>query len=258
MDLADAIREKMVAVVVESTGGHDGACMKIQCRSLKGQSMRLRIPQGQLMNPADTTMQVLVVAQEETVAVGAKTPAEAVLKAFCTQAGHRSPMMGTAFSTGAMAPDKVCQLLRFLSDHNKIDSGDAQSAVWCLIHHHHLGSIEDLDIRKYLADLTGLPMPGYHIKYETKVVPGQPADWGKAMVIDSQFQYTLTADDKLSLILYDANNNIVKILRKDDPAKAGEHRSGIHLQVWTLDPGKYKVRLHKKDGTVIKELEVAF
>jgi hypothetical protein len=78
------------------------------------------------------------------------------------------------------------------------------------------------------------------------------------MIIDSQFQYTLMTDDKLSLILYDSNNNIVKVLRKDDPAKAGEHRSGLHLQVWTLDPGKYTVRLLKKDGTTIKEMEVSF
>jgi hypothetical protein len=258
VDLAQAIKDKLVAITIEGTGGHEGESLKMSCRSLRGQSVRLQVAPGQLMKPVDTTMQILVVAQAQEIFVPAKTPVTIMLQAFCTQAHNRSPLSGTAFSTGAMAPDKICQLLKFLAAHNKVGSPDTQSAIWCVTNGHHLGSISDPEIKKFLSELTGMPIPGYHIQYETKVVPGQPADWGKAMIIDSQFQYTLMTDDKLSLILYDSNNNIVKVLRKDDPAKAGEHRSGLHLQVWTLDPGKYTVRLLKKDGTTIKEMEVSF
>jgi len=58
--------------------------------------------------------------------------------------------------------------------------------------------------------------------------------------------------------LYDANNKVIKVLRKDEPNKAGEHRSSLRLEVWNLDPGKYFVRLERKNGQLVQELAVEF
>jgi len=134
----------------------------------------------------------------------------------------------------------------------------AQAAVWSVSNGRHLGGISDQEVKQFAAELLGKTPPPYHIKYKVTEAPRQLADNGKALVIESNFQYTLEKDDKLSLILYDSNNKQIKVLEKDAPAKAGEHRSGLKVEVWNLDSGKYYLRLKKKNGAVVKEMEVEF
>lgn len=258
LDLPEAVRQNLVSVSAEGTGGHEGESIKLVCRNLRAQLLRLRIPQGLLMDPADSSMQTLVVAEARTVAVSAKLPAEVRLKTFCTQAGDRSPSAGTAFAVGAMAPDKLCQLLRYLDENGKTDSPAAQSAVWCVTNGNPLAGIGDPDITRYTATLVGKHVPVYRVQYESREVPGERAGLGKALLVESNFQYTLAQDELLSTLLLDAEGKRVKILRDNEPAKAGEHRSGLRLQAWNLQPGKYTVRVQTKGGRVIQDIDVEF
>ena len=258
LDLSEALNQKLVSVSAEGTGGHEGESIKLICRNLRGQLLRLRIPQGLLMDPADSSMQTLVVAQARTLSVSSKTPAEVRLKTFCTQAGDRSPATGTAFAIGAMAPDKLCQLLKYMSDNGKTDTPAAQSAVWAVTNNEPLAGIDDPDLIKFTASLVGKRVPGYRVQYETREVPGQRAELGKAMLVESSFQYTLAKDEVLSTLLLDTEGKLVKTLRDNEPAKAGEHRSGLRLQAWNLKRGNYTVRVQTKSGRVIQDIDVEF
>lgn len=258
IELSEALSKKMVALHLEGSGGHQGESLRLQCRNLLGRALRVRIPQGQFMEPADSSMQTLVVSEAVSLFVGAKTPGETTLKTFCAQSGDRSPMPGTAFSVGAMAPDNLCHLLRFLSANGKTDSPDAQAAVWCVTNNHSLSSIGDESLVKFLVELLGKKRPGYRIRYESREVPGERAALGKALMVEGNYQFTLDKEEKLSMLLLDASGKLIKTLRKDERAIAGEHRSGLNLQVWNLPPGNYIVRVQTAHGTVIKDLEVAF
>jgi len=68
----------------------------------------------------------------------------------------------------------------------------------------------------------------------------------------------LEKDTKLDMLLLNVEGKTIKVLRKDELSKAGEHRSGMKLEVYNLDPGKYTVRLQKKNGEVIKDMLVEF
>jgi hypothetical protein len=258
LDLTEAVQQKKVSVTVEGNGGYTGEALKIICKNLSGKYLKIRIPQGQLMEPADSSMQTLVVGQEQLLSVSAKTPAEAALRTFCTQAGDHSPVSGMKFAVAALAPEKVCRLLKFLLEQGKLEHENAQAAVWCVTSGSTLGAISDPALLRFTAELLGKKPPGYHIKYETRDEPGKMADLGKALEFDSNFQYTLDKDDKMSLILFDAKGKEIKVLRKDEPTKAGEHRTSIHLKLWGLESGKYYVRMSKKNGALIKEMEIEF
>lgn len=258
LDLSEAIQQKKISVTVEGNGGHTGEALKIICKNLSGKYLKIRIPQGQLMEPADSTMQTLVVGQEQSLSLSAKTPAEAALRTFCTQAGESSPVSGTRFAIAAMAPEKVCRLLKFMLEQGKLEHANAQAAVWCVTSGSALGAISDPVLLRFTAELLGKKPPGYHIKYEMHDEPGKMADLGKALEFDSNFQYTLDKDDRMSLILFDAKGKEIKVLRKNEPTKAGEHRTRIHLKLWNLEPGKYYVRLSRKNGALIKEMEIEF
>lgn len=258
-ELREAIAQKVISVSIEGTGGHQGECLKITCKNLRGQSVRIHFPAGQLMEPVDSTQQTLVVAEEKWVAVTGKTPAQVVLKTFCTQAGDSSPMQGSVFSAAAMAPAILCNVLKFISEKGKTDSHAAQAAVWTVTGGATLGSIGDPALTQFVAAQLGKQVPGYRIKHKTvESVPGRTAGLGKAMVVEGNFNYFLEKDEKVRMILLDGAGKFVTNISKEETMIAGEHRSGLHLEVWNLTPGKYTVRMQTKDGRVIKDMEVEF
>lgn len=259
VDLKEALDKKLVSLKIEGKGGHQGEALKLVCKNLRGQYLRLRIPQGQLMLPADSAQQTLVVAEEMLLAVTAKTPVEASLKTFCTQAGEMSPKAAEVFSVGAMAPVAVCNLLKFMSEKGKTDVPEAQTAVWCLLSGRSLGSIGDPELTKFVADQLGKEVPGYRIRHSVvETVPGQRAELGKALVIEGNFRYYLEKDERVLMVLLDGTGKLIKQVSKEEIMKAGEHRSGLRLEVYNLDPGKYTLRMQTKAGRVIKDTEVEF
>jgi hypothetical protein len=259
-DLSEALQKKLVSLRITGTGGHQGESLKLICRNLSGRFLRVRIPQGQLMEPSDSAQQTLVVAEEQLLSVNTKTPVEASLKTFCTQAGEISPTAGATFSTGALASGYLCNLLKFIVEKGKTESAEAQSAVWCIMSGGHaLGSVGDPELTKFIADLLGKDLPGYKIRHETVTeVPGRPAGLGKALVVEGNFVYFLEKDERTIMVLLDESGKLIKQISKEEVMKAGEHRSGLRLEVYNLDPGKYTVRMQTKGGRVIKDMNVDF
>jgi len=258
-DLKDALAKKLVSIQIEGKGGHQGESLKLVCKNLRGQYLRLRIPQGQLMEPADSAQQTLVVAEEMLLAVTAKTPVEGLLKTFCTQAGDNSPSAGSKFAVGAIAPATICNLLKFITEKGKTASSEAQIAVWCLTNGSSLGSIGDPELTKFVADQLGKDVPGYRIRHSVvETVPGRPAELGKALVIEGNFRYYLAKDERTIMVLLDSNGKLIKQVSKEEIMKAGEHRSSMRLEVYNLDSGKYTLRMQTKSGKVIKDMEVEF
>lgn len=259
-ELSDALQKKLVSITVEGTGGHQGESLKVVCKNLAGRYLRIRIPQGQLMEPRDSQLQTLVVAEEQLLSVTAKTPVEALLKTFCTQVGDLSPSPGSAFAAGALGSQQLCNLLKFIVEKGKTESSEAQSAVWCLMGKgHSLGSIGDPELARFTADLLGKEVPGYKIRHETVTeVPGRPAGLGKALVVEGNFTYFLEKNEKTIMVLLDGEGKQIKQISKEETMLAGEHRSSLRLEVYNLDPGKYTVRMQTKGGRVIKDMAVEF
>lgn len=259
LDLRDALARKMIQVEVTGLGGHQGECLKIICKNLGAQPIRVHFRQGQLMEPADSNQQTLVVAEEKWLAVSTKKPAEILLKTFCTQAGDLSPTLGSVFAVAAIAPETLCKVLQYISEHGKTEDFAAQAAVWATISHTGLGSIGDPQLTQFVAMQLGKTTPTYRIRHEkVESVPGKTADLGKALVVEGNFMYYLEKDEMVRMVLLDESGALVKTISKDEKMVAGEHRSGLKLQVWNLQPGKYIVRMQTKDGRVIKDMEVEF
>ncbi len=259
-ELSEALQKKLVSITVEGTGGYQGEALKVVCKNLTGRYLRIRIPLGQLMEPRDTAQQTLVVAQEQLLSVNVKSPGEALLKTFCTQSGDISPTAGMAFAIGSLASEPLCKLLQFLAEKGKLDSPEAQSAVWSVTKGgRSLGSIGDPELQKFTADMFGKNLPGYKVIHRTvEQVPGRRAELGKALVVEGNFRYFLEKDEKTVMVLLDGDGKLVKQVSKEENMKAGEHRSSLRLEVFNLDPGKYTLRMQTKAGRVIKDLELEF
>lgn len=260
VDLAEALRQKWIKATVQGLGGHQGESLKIVCKNLSGKYLRIRVPQGQLMAPADSNEQTLVVAEDLIVSLTTKSPAEGLLKTFCTEAGDRSPNVNATFAVGAMAAEPLCKLLKFMVEKGKLTSPDAQTAVWCLTGRQYgLAAIDDPELARFTAELKGASLPGYKVKYKPEQqVPGRPAALGKAMVVEGNFTYYLEKDEITQMVLLDSAGQLIRQVSKDERMKAGEHRSGMRLEVYNLDAGKYTLRMQTKAGRVIKDWNIEF
>ncbi len=259
VDLSTALAKKMIAFEVSGTGGHQGECLKISARSLTGKNLRIRIPLGQFLDPADSAMQTLVVAKAQTLALNPKTAVQATLSTFCAQAGDASPRAGTGFAVGALAPEQLLRLLQFIVEEGKTGDYTAQNAVWCVTNKLPIGSIGDPILAKFTAELLGRPLPGYRIRYETQVIrPGDRALPGKALVVEGSYQYVLEKNAKVQMLLLDADGKLIKQLSKPEDMIAGEHRGSLRLEVYNLPPGQYTVRMQTTQGVVIKDTTVEF
>lgn len=259
LELNEALRQGLVAIEVSGTGGHQGECLRLNARNLSGKSLRVRIPAGQFFEPRDSSLQTLVTAGQQTLAFQGKTPVTLLLKTFCAQAGDLSPQPNAAFTAGAMAPEQLCKLLRFISESGKTDSPAAQNAVWCLTNHHALGGIGDAELTKFTAELLGRTPPGYRIRYETREIkPGDRALPGKALVVEGSYQYVIAKDTKVTMLLLHEDGRLIKKLSGAEDMIAGEHRGSLHLEVYNLPPGKYIVRWQTREGEIIKDIAVEF
>lgn len=260
LDLATALTQKLIAVEMAGTGGHQGACVKVSGRSLTGKTLRVRIPQGQFVEPADSAMQTLVVAEGQIVAFSPKTPVEVLLKTFCAQAGDSSPREGIGFAVGAVAPEQLRKLLQFIVEQGKVDDGAAQSAVWCVTSGSSLAGIGDPELTKFTAALVGREAPtGYRVRYETRTIrPGERAAPGKALVVEGHYNYYLAEDAKVVMLLLDSDGKLIKQVSKEKVMVAGEHRGSFNLEVYNLPPGHYIVRIQTSTGEVIKDTKVEF
>lgn len=258
LDLKEAIAQKLVRLDIECLGGYRGEVLKITCKNLTTKPLRVQIPQGQLMNPADSMWQTLVVAEAKLLNLGAKNPVQTMLKTFCAEAGDGSPATGAAFSVGVLAPENVRKMLQFIVERGKVDDPAAQQAVWCVANGNPLGGIGDTELTKFAADLLGKTLPGYRIKYKVTETPGARQALGPALKVEGNYIYFLAKAEKLSMTLFDAEGKTVKVLFKNKEYSAGEHRSSLNLEVWNLKPGKYFLRLQTAKGETVKEIEVEF
>lgn len=258
LDLKEAIAQKLVRLDIECLGGYRGEVLKVTCKNLTTKSLRVQIPQGQMMNPADSTWQTLVVAESKTLNLGTKNPVQTMLKTFCAEAGDGSPATGAAFSVGILAPEAVRKMLQFIVERGKVDDPAAQQAVWCVANGNPLGGIGDAELTKFAAELLGKTLPGYRIKYKVTETPGARQALGPALKVEGNYIYFLEKTEQLSLTLFDTSGKTVKTLFKNKEYSAGEHRSSLNLEVWNLKPGKYFLRLQTAKGETVKEIEVEF
>ncbi len=259
LDLLDALQQKIITATVEGLGGHQGECLKITCSNLQSRTVYIRIPSGQYMQPADSTQQRLVVAVEQTLVIGAKKKTDALLRTFCTQMGNRSPVSGSVFSVGALAPATLVSLLQSIVEKGKEETADAQTAVWAVSNGQPLAGIGDAELTSRTAQLLNRPVPTYRITYKrVEHVPGQRAELGEALVVDGNYTYTMAQKAKVVTVLLDSTGKQIKQLGRVEDMEAGEHRGKLHLEVFGLPKGKYTVRMRTQAGVAVKDIEVEF
>jgi hypothetical protein len=258
LELIEAVAKKWISIQSKSPGG--ARLVDLTLENTTQQSIRVKIPQGQLFMPADESEQTIVVREEETLVLLPKKSKSVQIKTFCTESSDASPSEITKFSVGLLASDQILKMLKFLLEKQKLDSSDAQSAIWSVADDRKFNpaGIGDREIVEAACQQINRKPPNYRVRYEIQDVPGQPSFSGKALVVDGNYEFYLEKAQKLTFRLFDANGKMIKELSKGKIFAAGGHKSGLHLEVKGLKQGIYKVKLVAEKGETVKEIEVEF
>ena len=168
-------------------------------------------------------------------------------KGYCTQADLINPRPGSTFDLKIEREGKLHQLADFLKDIEGADEA-AQHAVWALTDDHDLKGLHHPELRKaiaiqrYVAQLTGKPMPRYTVRYRPGH-DGQAAFTGEVVTIHGIHEYDIPADAHFTCKIYNEAGEEVQVVFDNMLQKKGHARFTFKLEAANLPRGRYVSRV---------------
>lgn len=163
ISLEQALEQKLVRIALQGNGGYRGECLKVLVENLSPAALSVKIPAGQIFASEDTSVQDLIVTQEELLVMAPKERKTRNLLTMCTQSFNMSPSKGEKFRLGPLAVGGLLTLAQKIS-RKGYQNSTAQSAVWSLSNQESVRSIYGndttmvRDIAQTIHEVTGIAM----------------------------------------------------------------------------------------------------
>jgi hypothetical protein len=206
ISLENAVNEKKIKIAIRGKGGYRGECLKIAIINLINKELEITIPAGQTFASEDTTIQDLMVTQEEQFVIAGNTKKYVDLLTMCIQSFNGSPYPQAVYSLGAMANGPLLDLAKTISE-NGYQNSTAQSAVWSIANNDAIRQIYGNDttmvrqLATHVSEATGTPMSEFEFTPRTHHITN----------IHTSFEtYFDDYTDNLSLGLYDEEGNVIR------------------------------------------------
>ena len=129
-DVMDGDVPGLTAVVNGTNGAYYGDCLRVTFKNDTTDTLRVRVPIGLRLAPANAAVQRMLTVGGEVIVVppgGSVAP----IKAFCGQEHNHAPGGGDSFWPDGFVDDDLMQTLREINRRGAFDS-DGQHAVWHL------------------------------------------------------------------------------------------------------------------------------
>ncbi|MBK8614177.1 MAG: hypothetical protein IPN85_12025 [Flavobacteriales bacterium] len=256
-DLASLLRNRQLTMSVKGAGGHSGECVNVSVNNLRSDSLVVRIPAGWRFVSQDSTLQDLLVVEDEVLALAPKAAGTLTCRAFCCEASMGGPDDGSAFTAGTMASEPLQKLARFFTTEHFPD-GAVQQAVWAVSDGNDLSGIaSDTDestrrLREFVSTLTGRPNPWYTTTYappvDGRVFNPTPQH------ITGHAEFTQRHAGILSIVVKDARGSTVYVLDEGRDLRQGFYKVQVEVTVQGWEKGRYAI-CFATDGVLLKKQE---
>lgn len=255
VSLDEALKNGMITLEADATGGHSGQSLKMSVSNLTSDDWTLQIPAGSQFASEDADQQDLIVIQQQSLAMKGKNAKEALLQARCTQASNLSPSTGSGFRYAGRAEGKLAKLVNFI-DQAKITDHSAQEAIWAFTNGHSLAYIDHEELQKLSAGLLGVEKPTYTVE-SIPVPPSEEAgltafEAREPAVLKGAFACQLEKDIQASFGLYNEEGEELLQLFANRTLRKGTNRMRFSFEISDLDRGTYYARL-SSEGRVVEE-----
>ncbi len=255
-DLDEAIAEGRIELGEISYAGERKIKLKL-VNTHRRKEIKVRIPSGLRLVSEDSTLQDQIIIRDKTLLVKAGSAAFARCVSYCTQAELVSPSAGSLYRYAGQAGGDLQKLSEFLAGFREIEYA-VQQAVWVVTNDHDLKGIHHgdrkkaLTIQRFVADLTGKPLPKYTVRYRESR-PGESAFNAEVVTIFGAHEYALESDGLFTCKIYDEAGKEVQVVFENQLHRKGHNRFNFKLETRLLPKGKYVSRLYRY-GTLFEEV----
>lgn len=260
--VADAIKNKCIvfsatrnatennADVTSPT--HMGKCIKVHLQNVSGKNLKILIEAGRFMMPDDSTLQRMMVTQQELITLYKSQTITKELYAMCSEMHDAAPRSETSFTVGAKATGNLLALAKYISDNN-YQSMAAQSAVWCLTDNNEPSdifsdnSVQMKNLRDFVFKTTGkkVSSPGQYLKYEKGKISGQ-------------LEFELKQDKIMTMNLYDESGKLIRSSFKNFNYQSGINTITYEYEYFNIPAGNYYLKLEDPKGEVFLSKMLTF
>jgi hypothetical protein len=270
LTLTEAVNKKLVSVNMrgaeqDSTfkgeySSHYGPCMALEVVSLSADDLNLALDYGYKLEPADTTVQTMMVTQSLLVNLAPKQKKNYRIYAMCTEASQSGPNPKMAFKLGHRTYGHLLEMVELL--HRKKYQGNAaQDAVWCLTDNHDISSIYSMDtammfdLRKQVAKAKGMLMSKVY-EMEKPSGSGRSAPTFRTTTTYSgSFTYNVSRSCKILIALFDEENHMKKVYVNNENQREGKYTYNYQISSDDTQNQKHYLRVFR-DGKMEDEISI--
>jgi hypothetical protein len=250
MNISDAVKNKFVKVSgVNFKGAFTGQSVRLTVNNLKTDSLNLTVDLGLILKPDDSAYQPMVLAGEESIALGPKKKGDVEVYIFCGNSPLHCPKQGLHYTYWKLAEPHLVAVLRYINNHRLFDYL-GQNAVWAITNHNRVENIYDAErdsISQKLIDtfclITGRAKPEYYAVNAKNEVPGQAAYVPKTLKILTNFNVNLRTATILSVGVFDEQNQMIVKLIERKRFERGSHNLEVFFDAEEFGAGKFTIRL---------------
>lgn len=256
--ISEAVKKGFVSFNVKGKGGHSGFCLKGIVQNKSTNTISVVIPAGMIMEPADSTMQDLILVKAERIILkkGEIKPIE--LSGFCSIAGNRSPSEGMTFFPVVTKNQKLRDLAEFISK-NQFSDDAIQSAVWCVSDGKNISEIYAdnqvavAPLRAEVSKLTGQKDNWYSIQ-ASRTIDENGYIQSAPVLVTGEIKLKLDKPEKIKQEVCKENGEVVWSPNGFlELPKSGSLTYSFKLKVRGWEPGKYFVRASIPGRVLIKQ-----
>ena len=228
---------------ISSLGGHSESCIQVVATNTSSEALFTRIEPGRIFLSQDPNDQDIVVTQEMIIALA---PRDAVIKqayGFCCQSQNSGPSFGSTYAFGPMSSGQLLQVANYLNRHRELDQDAQQHAIWVMSDCAPVSSISQFtpaenDLASFVSEALGIPKPWYQTDHR----PMADALFSRKVDrIRGAMPFSVNCYDKITVIIVDENNKIVKTVLQSTNYGPGAYDLPLDLFVNFWPSGEYSV-----------------
>ncbi|MCB0644766.1 MAG: hypothetical protein KDC44_24140 [Phaeodactylibacter sp.] len=243
-------------VSVEANGAYSGHSIILKIQSDYRKNVEVLIPAGTVFFTSDDGDQILIIVEDEVLALNKNQTRRKTLDGYCTEASDGIPDAEMAMTFMPTQREQLQQLANFLNTHKGFDDHAIQEAVWCVSDQHPLSYIYSENAEKskaltqFVAELTGQERPWNQVKRVQSASGGYIVS--NPVLVSGRVEFATTKATTLKSKIIDADGNLIV----DNPEstnlpKTNSARLNFRLSVSGWAAGTYYVVYYDQDDAVI-------
>lgn len=253
LTLRDALKQHLITVSGQynEKSVHYLRPVVLTIVSLVSKPLKLKIESGDLMEPADSNCQTMMVVRDTFFVIKQKSVIEPY--AMCIEPSDGAGRAGLKYTFIPNKNLKLIEIAKFIND-NKYHDGIGQQAVWCVADKHKslldingYDSISRLKLITRVVAITGKKMPSKNELrqgYENYIrIPQE--------TLGGSFEFKFSDTKKVHIAMFNAQGIVVRELYYNANEKSGVHKINFEFDYTVYTDEYYDIKLIADDEVML-------